>query len=300
MPELEFITLQDPSSSLTATFVPGAGMIGTSLADDGVEYLGQRRGLEAYVTAGKTMGIPILYPWANRLSGNEYQVDGTAVSLIPGNGNVRTDEHGSPIHGVLAAYPGWVVTAQSANALTATLDFGADPTLLASFPFPHVLTQEVTLADRVLRIATTVTPTTSARVPLCFGYHPYLTIPGVPRDEWTLTTPAMRHLPVDDVGLPTGNHEAWSGGTTSLAGTTYDNGFDEVPPGAVFTLAGGDRRVDVTYETGYPAAQLFAPPGDALVGIEPMAAPTDALRRGDYRSAAEGSPETARFSITVT
>ena len=46
-------------------------MIGTSLADDGVELLGQRRGLDAYVTDGKTMGIPMLYPWANRLSGSK-------------------------------------------------------------------------------------------------------------------------------------------------------------------------------------------------------------------------------------
>ena len=43
-------------------------MVCTSLADDGFEFLGQRRGLNAYVTNGKTMGIPILYPWANRLS----------------------------------------------------------------------------------------------------------------------------------------------------------------------------------------------------------------------------------------
>jgi hypothetical protein len=31
--------------------VPGAGMIGISLTDDGVELLGQRRGLDAYVSA---------------------------------------------------------------------------------------------------------------------------------------------------------------------------------------------------------------------------------------------------------
>ena len=68
MPEFETVTLRDPSSSLTATYVPIAGMVGTSLSDDGVELLGQRRGLNAYVTTGKTMGIPILYPWANRLS----------------------------------------------------------------------------------------------------------------------------------------------------------------------------------------------------------------------------------------
>ena len=125
MPEFEAVTLRDPSSSLTATYVPLAGMICTSLADDGVEFLGQRRGLDAYVTAGKTMGIPILYPWANRLSASEYGVNGAVVSLTVGTGGVRADEHGVPIHGVLAAYPGWLVTAMSENKLTAVLDYAA-------------------------------------------------------------------------------------------------------------------------------------------------------------------------------
>jgi len=299
MGEFESVTLRDPSSSLTATYVPTAGMIGTSLADDGVELLGQRRGLEAYVTDGKTMGIPLLYPWANRLSGNSYQVDGTVVSLTASNG-VRADPNGLPIHGVLAAYPNWVVTARSENRLTADLDYGADPRLLASFPFPHVLTQDVTLEDRTLTIETTVMPTTAASVPLCFGYHPYLRIPDVPREEWKLTTPNMRHLPVDNWGIPTGEHEDWNGATEPLKSFHYVDGFDQVPAGAVFALEGGDRRIEVKFEKGYPAAQLFAPSNDDVMGIEPMAAPTDALRRGNYRFAAAGKPETARFSIKVS
>jgi aldose 1-epimerase len=300
VPEFERVTLLDPSSSITATFVPAAGMIGTSLADGDEEFLGQRRGLDAYVTAGKTMGIPILYPWANRLSANEYESNGTAVSLTPGEGGVRADENGLPIHGVLASYPGWEVTTQSTNSLTAILDFGKKPELLAAFPFPHVLTQAIRLADRKLTIETTVTPTAAAPVPLCFGYHPYFTIPGAPRDQWQLTTPRMRHLFVDSRGIPTGEHEQWNGATEPLVSVTYDDGFDDVPDGAVFTLAGGGRRIDVEFEKGYPAAQLFAPGTDDLVAIEPMTAPTDALRRGGYRSAAPGQPETARFSVTVT
>jgi aldose 1-epimerase len=299
MAELETVTLKDPSSSLTATFVPAAGMIGTSLADGADEFLGQRRGLDAYVTDGKTMGIPILYPWANRLSATGYEVAGAVVSLTPGSGGVRTDEHGSPIHGVLAAYPGWLVTARSENTLTAVLDFAGTPQLLASFPFPHLLTQCVTLADRTLTIETRVMPTTSAAVPLCFGYHPYLKIPDVPRAQWLLTTPSMRHLPVDDRGLPTGTHSERPAATEQLNDTAYDDGFDQVADGAVFTLAAGDRRIDVTFERGYPAAQLFAPTNDDLIGIEPMAAPTDALRRGNYRFAVPGKPETARYSIRV-
>jgi aldose 1-epimerase len=300
MPEFEAVTLKDPSSSLTATFVPVAGMIGTSLADGDDEFLGQRRGLNAYVTSGKTMGIPILYPWANRLSASKYGINGAVVTLTPGTGGVRTDEHGVPIHGVLAAYPGWLVTARSDNSLTAVLDYGGKPRLLASFPFPHVLTQDITLADRTLTIETTVMPTTAASVPLCFGYHPYFTIPGVPREDWQITRPDMRHLPVDNWGIPTGEHEDWDGATESLKSVVYDDGFDNVRDGSVFALTGGDRRIEVKFEKGYPAAQLFAPPTDAIVAIEPMAAPTDALRRGNYRFAVAGKPETVRFSIKVS
>jgi aldose 1-epimerase len=300
MPEFEAVTLNDPSSSVTATFVPLAGMVATSLADGDAEFLGQRRGLDAYVIAGKTMGIPILYPWANRLSAMKYGTNGAVVTLTPGTGGVRTDEHGAPIHGVLAAYPGWLVTARSENSVTAVLDYAGKPSLLASFPFPHVLTQEATLTDRTLTIVTTVMPTTAAAVPLCFGYHPYLQIPGVPREEWQLTTPDMRHLPVDNWGLPTGDKEDWAGQTEPLKATLYDDGFDMVADGSVFAVAGGDHRIEVTFEKGYPAAQLFAPGNDDVIGIEPMAAPTDALRRGNYRFAVAGKPETFRFSVKVT
>jgi aldose 1-epimerase len=295
--ELESITLTDPTSSLTATFVPAAGMIGTSLADGDLEFLGQRRGLAAYVSNAKTMGIPLLYPWANRLSDTTYEVDGTVVTLTAGENGVHLDAPGIPIHGVLAANPDWRAT-HTGNELTAVLDYDT-PALLASFPFPHTLTQRITLADRTLTIETTVTPTTDTPVPVCFGYHPYFVIPDVPRADWRLTTPAMRHLPVDDRGLPTGAKDARAAGTETLGSTLYDDGFDEVADDALFVLEGGDHRIEVTFEKGYPAAQLFAPASDDLVAIEPMAAPTDALRRGGYRLAEPGQPDTSRFSITA-
>ncbi|BBZ06028.1 aldose 1-epimerase [Mycolicibacterium doricum] len=299
MAEPQPVTLRDPSSSMTATYVPSAGMICTSLADDGVEFLGQRRGVQAYITSGKTMGIPILYPWANRLSAAKYAIDGGVVTLTPGVAGVRTDEHGVPIHGVLGAYPGWRVTEQSANTLVAEVNWSDKPRLLATFPFPHILTMAVTLAERTLTVETTVTPSAAAPVPLCYGYHPYLQIPGVPRAQWQLQSPPMRHLPVDTWGLPTGATEEWAGGNITLGDTELDHGFDEVEEGSVFTLTDGDRRVELTFEKGYRAAQLFAPPTDELVAVEPMAAPTDALRRDNHRVAAAGAPDTSRFSIRV-
>jgi aldose 1-epimerase len=295
---VHIVTLQDPSSELEAQFVPDAGMIGISLTDSGVELLGQRRGLDAYVAAGKTMGIPILYPWANRLGANTYTAEGTTVTLTAGQHGVRTDPNGLPIHGVLAAYPNWRVTHESANELTAEVDFG-DQDLLASFPFPHRLALTVTLFERTLRLRTSVTPSGDRAVPLCFGFHPYLQLPDVPRDQWIIETPPLRHLKLDRQGLPTGETAHQSAITEPLGDKVFDDGYDEVAEGAVFAVSGGGRRIEVHFEQGYAAAQIFAPSSESVVCFEPMTAPTDALRRGGYPTAEPGGWGVAQFSIRV-
>ena len=275
-------------------------MIGVSLTDSGVELLGQRRGLDAYVTNGKTMGIPILYPWANRLGANTYTAEGTTVTLTPGQHRVRADPNGLPIHGVLAAYPGWRITTESADDLTVELDFGADPELLASFPFPHLLAVTVRLAGQSLTVRTAVTPTGQKAVPLCFGFHPYLQLPGVSRDQLIIETPPLRWLRLDERGLPTGATTPQPALTEALGDKAFDDGYDEVADGAVFAVSGGGRRIEVHFEQGYPAAQIFAPPGEEVICFEPMTAPTDALRRGGYPSARPGESAVAQFSIRVT
>jgi aldose 1-epimerase len=295
---VHIVTLQDPSSELEAQFVPDAGMIGISLTDSGVELLGQRRGLDAYVAAGKTMGIPILYPWANRLGANTYTAEGTTVTLTAGQHGVRTDPNGLPIHGVLAAYPNWRVTHESANELTAEVDFG-DQDLLASFPFPHRLALTVTLFERTLRLRTSVTPSGDRAVPLCFGFHPYLQLPDVPRDQWIIETPPLRHLKLDRQGLPTGETARQPAITEPLGDKVFDDGYDGVAEGAVFAVSGGGRRIEVHFELGYAAAQIFAPSSESVVCFEPMAAPTDALRRGGYPTAEPGGWGVAQFSIRV-
>lgn len=300
---MHVVTLRDPSSPAVAQFVPAAGMIGTSLRDAGVELLGQRRGLDAYISDGKTMGIPILYPWANRLGGNTYTAQDVTVTLTPGENGVRADPNGLPIHGVLAAYPGWRTTTETAHELTAELDFGADPRLLASFPYPHLLTVAVRLAERTLTVRTTVTATGDRAVPLCFGFHPYLQLPDVPRSEWIIETPPLRHLGLDGSGLPTGDAQPEQARREALGDKSFDDAYDEVAEGAVFAVSGGGRRIEVHFEHGYPATQIFAPPVDdpakAIVCFEPMTAPTDALRRGGYRCARPGEPAVTQFSLRL-
>ena len=93
------------------------------------------------------------------------------------------------------------------------------------------------------------------------------------------------------------SHEA----TTELLGDKFfDDGYDEVQPGSVFALSGGNRRIEVYFDEGYTAAQVFAPGDDDVVCFEPMAAPTDALRRGGYRVVQPGETAVAQFRIKVS
>ena len=74
------VRLRDEQARLEATFVPGAGMLCCSLRHRGDELLAQNSGVSAYAEQGTTMGIPLLYPWANRLAGFHYTVAGRTVA----------------------------------------------------------------------------------------------------------------------------------------------------------------------------------------------------------------------------
>jgi aldose 1-epimerase len=288
------------AGELEATFVPQLGMVAASVRHAGEELLDRRDGLAAYRDTGAVMGIPLLHPWANRLAGDEYELHGRRVRLQ----DVRREEHGLPIHGLLAAYPGWNVLELATDAraarIVARLDFAADPALHAAFPFPHELTLEVMLTGRALTISTTVSATGGAPVPIAFGYHPYLRLPGVDRSRWRLGLPARRHLELDDRGIPTGRAESRGPSRLQLGNRGFDDGYDNIADGAVFTAAGGGREIAVSHDRGFPVAQIFSPPGAPFICFEPMTAPVNALRSGaGLRRVHPGAPFTATFSISV-
>ena len=138
------------AGGIEATFVPGAGMVGCSLRHRGEELLGQRRGLRAYVADRATMGIPLLYPWANRVARRRFPVAGREVAIDPEATPLRLDADGLPMHGLLTAATGWHVERHEALAdgavLAARFDFAAHEALMAAFPFAHQLRFEAALS----------------------------------------------------------------------------------------------------------------------------------------------------------
>ena len=87
------------SGEVMARFVPAAGLLGVSLARGGEEFLAMPGSIDGF-RAGHTTGLPILHPWANRLSSRRFAVAGTEVDLT--DVELHTDQRGLPIHGTLA------------------------------------------------------------------------------------------------------------------------------------------------------------------------------------------------------
>src|ERR1700761_8719323 len=188
------LTLEsDARGGLVAVFVPEAGVIAGTRPPRGEELLGQRNGLRAYVDHYSTMGIPFLHPWANRLGAARFELAGREVDLDLPALPLKRDDAGLPIHGLLPAARGWRVERHTelehGGLLAASFDFGAYPHLLEAFPFPHRVEIEATLVEGSLEIQTSLTATGDVPVPVSFGFHPYLTLPGVPRAEWVLEAP---------------------------------------------------------------------------------------------------------------
>jgi aldose 1-epimerase len=191
---------------IEAAFVPDAGMVGCSLRHRGDELLGQRGGLRTYIAERSTMGIPLLYPWANRMDRRRFTVAGREVDLDSVSPPPTLDPNGLPIHGLLAAASGWEVDrhepVEGGGVVAARFDFSAHDDLSAAFPFPHELLLEATLDGATLTITTTVRATGDATVPISFGFHPYFRLPGIARSEWEIELPVSEHLVLDRRMIP--------------------------------------------------------------------------------------------------
>jgi aldose 1-epimerase len=306
MSSIHSIRLAAPESNgLQASFAPGANMILHSLKLADRELLATRGGLADYVENGSTMGVPLLHPWANRLAGYSYTVDGTEVVLDRDSALFKRDESGLPIHGALPALSRWkvldVATYGEEASVLASLTWDTAHPAFDLFPFAHRLGYRARVTGRRVEIMTALEPTGDTSVPAAFGFHPYLLIPGGARARAQMTLPAERALIHDGAMIPTGETEPCEPGLRQLGATAWDDGFTQLDEPARFLLAGERSELSVTFLRGYRFAQVFAPRGSEFVCFEPMTAPANALAAGgpDLPMVAPGDRYEAAFAIEV-
>jgi aldose 1-epimerase len=280
------VSLRLAAGDWAADFLPERGLLGLSLTHRGRELLHQRGGLDTWKVGGSTMALPLLAPWANRLSQWTFQAAGVEVDLR-GSPVVKVEEHGLPIHGTLIAQQGWEVVRQDGSSFTARFAYDRED-LLAAFPFPHDLEVDATL-DGGLRLETAIVARDRS-VPVSFGWHPYFRVERA-TDEVVL--PERSRIELDDQGIPTGREEPLPPEQGPLGDRVLDDHF----------ALGSERRfrvgeLELEFDEGYPFAQVFAPAGSEFVALEPMTAKVNALVDGTAPLVEPGGRFAATFSLS--
>ena len=260
-------------------------------------------------------GLPILFPFPNRIRDGRYSFEGRDYTLRIDPGK----DHA--IHGFAIAAP-WDVVDQGASASGAFLvgRFQISqhaPDRLESWPADAVLTVRYDLAGRRLAMTITVANPTDRNLPFGFGIHPYFRLPfeaGTP-DRGRLILPAAAMWTLE-ASLPTGARVPVEPRVDFRAGgSTTGRDLDDILTDLTFD--GGEcvcRLVDddlgcatvLSFDSTFRDLVVFVPPhDDTLVAVEPYTQTTDAINlqaRGidaGLRVLGPGESTTMRLAIAT-
>lgn len=289
---IEVVRLIDAANHLEVSIVPSIGNMAYDMKVKGQAVLwSPYKTLGEQKTKPQLLGVPFLAPWANRLDQDAFWANGKKYVLNDSLNNLRRDQFKQPIHGLVSFTDAWKVTVAKSDArsawATSRLDFSSKPEWLAQFPFAHSIEMTYRLADGALEVHTLVENHSVEPMPLAIGFHPYFTIPGVPRDQWKLHLAAGEHVKLSGKLIPTGERERNPfADPLSLADVQLDDVFAALPPNAEFWAEGGGKRITVRYGGKYKVAVVYAPKGRDFFCFEPMTGLTNAFnlaQEGKYK-----------------
>jgi aldose 1-epimerase len=147
-----------------------------------------------------------------------------------------------------------------------------------------------------LALNTTVIPTGRRAVPVAFGWHPYLRLPGTPRSRWDLRLPPRIHLALDEFGIPTGGEQAEPREAEPIGRRTFDDLY-VLGRDRHLALAADSSSISLRAGSGYTYAQVWVPAGRPFAALEPMAARTNSLVDGTAPLVQPGDSFNAEFTL---
>lgn len=310
--EIEVIRLADAARQTEVSVVPSLGNNAYEMKVRGKQvFWSPYRTLREFRAKPAQLGNPFLAPWANRIDGDAYWVNGKKYLLNGDLGNFRYDGNRKPIHG-LVVFADWKVTALRADEhgaeVTSRLEFWRNPAWMAQFPFAHTIDMTYRLRDGTLEVETAIENHATEPMPVSIGYHTYYQLDDAPRDEWKVHLAARQHLTLSEVLIPTGERKPVTlADPLPLAGNKLDDVFSDLVRDAQgraeFWVAGRSQKISVLYGPKYPVSVVYAPPGRGFICFEPMTGVTNAFNlahRGvfpDLQSVAPGGKWRESFWI---
>lgn len=253
-------------------------------------------------TKPTSYGIPILFPFPNRIRNQKFTWRGRKVSVDV------------PQHGWLRARPWKQVEAgcdDTASWVRSRFDARDWPgEILNQWPWPFVVDVMWRLSGRTLEMLTRVENTGADAMPFGFGIHPYFHRP----KHATLTVPAQRRWQLA-ANFPTGETESVAGeydlrDSADVSTLSLDDIYTELSADKEGTVqctlvdrvAGATTTIAFTRDE-FPHVVVYTPPKRDAICVEPNTCPTDAFNlesRGinaSVRVLDQG--ESARFTIRI-
>jgi aldose 1-epimerase len=295
---VEFATIE--AHAERAVLVPEAGCQCMSYTVGGLDVIAGPSSPAQWQAHPFRSGIPILFPWPGRIADGRFAQDGVELSL-PLNEPARRNA----IHGLVWNCP-FRIARRGPYHLSAVLESGASQSLSRLWPFPFALEIGFEIGGG-LRIRARVHNTGKSAMPFGIGAHPYFHAPLHPsgsRPAMTLQLPcADGRWPLDERMLPAGAPVALAGKfDLRTARAIGDNSYDDVfrldsrrDPGAPCArLVDPEMKVglEIRADTAFGQFVVFAPPGEAVVALEPYSCAPDAFNLA-ARGIASGARELA-------
>jgi aldose 1-epimerase len=278
-----------------------------------VEVLDATADFEATGESPNHNGIPLLFPFPNRIRGAQYNWAGREYVLE----GVHQDGQGNAIHGLVIDRP-WRVIERGPDTVVGQFQLSVDAADRRSlWPADFLIEVRYELHESALRCELRVVNPDRAPLPFGFGTHPYFKVPlsaGSRRDDCLIQAPVTEEWELVDC-LPTGKRLPVSGRKDLREGQELKGlKLDDVLTG----LAGRGPQVETVVmdpSAGLEVRQLFdkafgelvvyTPPHGRSVCLEPYTCTTDAIHLADqgidggWRVLASGAEFRTWFQISA-
>lgn len=309
------LTITDPHSGSTARIAPELGFncfeFRAMVDGKPVDVLDSVPGFEAGGQKPSGSGIPILFPFPNRIHTGRFQWHEKEYSLP------TTDKFGNAIHGLCLDRP-WRVIEQKDDLVTGQFQLSIDaPDRMSLWPADFVIEVDYEIVHNRLRANFRIGNPSNRALPWGLGTHPYFKLPLSPNSQvgdCLIEVPADRRWELSNC-LPTGNlldlDESYDLRDGAYVSTVkLDDVYTGVQcDGPQFDCTVMDERAGLqVVQTCPPIFReivVFTPPNRAAVCIEPYTCPTDAVNltaRGQdcgWRSLDPGSEFHTWIDITA-
>ncbi len=230
-------------------------------------------------------GIPLLFPFPNRIRGGRYRWAGREYVLD----GIHEDGQGHAIHGLVIDRP-WRVTQRDESSAVGAFQLSVDaPDRLSLWPADFLIEVSYVLAESSLRCSVRVANPDTRPLPFGFGTHPYFRVPlsaESRRDDCLIQAPAAEQWELVDC-LPTGLCRTVSGKNDLREGQELRGlKLDDVLTGlssadgqieSVVMDPSAGLQVRQTFDDAFRELVVYTPPHGRSVCLEPYTCVTDAI-----------------------